>query len=71
MKESKNNTSLDKKPQRRFTKVNNIVSIDSISERNEESSTSTAKNQKLQSKNALKKRMISSEISKLENNLNI
>ena len=71
MKESNNDTSLDKKPQRRFTKVNNIVSIDSISERNEESSTSTAKNQKLQSKNALKKRMISSEISKLENNLNI
>ena len=71
MKESNNDTSLDKKPQKRFTKVNNIVSIDSISERNEESSTSTAKNQKLQSKNVLKKRMISSEISKLENNLNI
>ena len=71
MKESKNDTSLDKKPQKRFTKVNNIVSIDSISERNEESSTSTAKNQKLQSKDALKKRMISSEMSKLENNLGV
>ena len=51
--------------------MNNIVSIDSISEKNEESSTSTAKNQKLQSKNVLKNRMISPETTKLGNSLNI
>ena len=72
MKETNIDNSLDnKRPQKRFTRVNNIVSIDSISEKNEESSTSTAKNQKLQSKNALKKKVMSSENSKSGNNLNI
>ena len=72
MKETKaDNSNEIKRPQRRFTKVNNIVSIDSISEKNEESSTSTAKNQKLQSKNVLKNRMISPETTKLGNSLNI
>ena len=71
MKETKKDSSIDKKQQRRLTKVNNITSIDSISERNEESSNSTVKNQKLQSKNMLKKRMMNSEMSKLGNNLNI
>ena len=71
MKETKKDSSIDKKQQRRLTKVNNITSIDSISERNEESSNSTVKNQKLQSKNMLKKRMMNSEMSKLGNSLNI
>jgi len=71
MKETKKDSSIDKKQQRRLTKVNNITSIDSISERNEESSNSTVKNQKLQSKNMLKKRIMSSEMSKLGNSLNI
>ena len=71
MKEIKKDSSIDKKQQRRLTKVNNITSIDSISERNEESSNSTVKNQKLQSKNMLKKRIMSSEMSKLGNSLNI
>ena len=70
MKETKKDSSIDKKQQRRLTKVNNITSIDSISERNEESSNSTVKNQ-LQSKNMLKKRMMNSEMSKLGNSLNI
>ena len=71
MKETKKDSSIDKKQQRRLTKVNNITSIDSISERNEESSNSTVKNQKLQSKNMLQKRMMNSEMSKLGNSLNI
>ena len=62
---------MDKKQPKRLTKVNNISSMDSISEKNEESNTSKPKIQILQSKNTLKKKMISSEVSKLENNLNI
>ena len=72
MKEKNNrkDNSIDKKS-KRLTKVNNITSIDSISEKNEESSNSTVKNTKLQSKNVLKKRMISSEITSVGNNFAI
>ena len=54
-----NNLSVDKKS-RRLTKLNNVTSIDSISERNEESSNSTNKN-KLQSKNMLKNKVLGQE----------
>ena len=54
-----NNISVDKKS-RRLTKLNNVTSIDSISERNEESSNSTNKN-KLQSKNMLKNKVLGQE----------
>ena len=54
-----NNLSVDKKS-RRLTKLNNVTSIDSISERNEESSNSTNKN-KLQSKTMLKNKVLGQE----------
>ena len=54
-----NNLSVDKKS-RRLTKLNNVTSIDSISERNEESSNSTIKN-KLQSKAMLKNKVLGQE----------
>ena len=60
----------EKKP-KRLTKVNNISSIDAISEKNEESSNSTNKNSKLQSKNALKKSLLSSGLSKTNNNFSL
>ena len=56
MKENnKINISIEKKP-RRITKTNNIISNDSISEKNEESSNSILKNNALQSGNMLKKK---------------
>ena len=71
MKETTKDTSIDKKQQRRSTKLNNITSIESISEKNEESSNSIVKNQLHQSKNNLKKRLMNSEASKPANNLNV
>ena len=59
---------MDKKQQRRSTKENNI--LDSISDKNEETSSSIIKLQKVQTIN-VKKKLINSEISKLANNLNI
>ena len=70
MKENnKINISIEKKP-RRITKTNNIISNDSISEKNEESSNSTLKNNALQSANMLKKKIIKSEVSKNPGALN-
>ena len=70
MKENnKQNISIDKKPQK-LNKTNNMVSIDSISEKNEESSHSTIKNNALQSSNMLKNKIIKAEISKDINTLN-
>ncbi len=70
MKENnKINISIEKKP-RRITKMNNIISNDSISEKNEESSNSTLKNNALQSANMLKKKIIKSEVSKNPGALN-
>lgn len=70
MKENnKINISIEKKP-RRITKTNNIISNDSISEKNEESSNSTLKNNALQSGNMLKKKIIKSEVSKNPGALN-
>ena len=70
MKENnKINISIEKKP-RRITKTNNIISNDSISEKNEESSNSTLKNNALQSGNILKKKIIKSEVSKNPGALN-
>ena len=63
------NNSMDKKI-KRMSKVNNIISNDSISEKNEESSNSTNKSPQLQSKKVLKKRMMSSELPNIINNLN-
>ena len=60
---------MDKKI-KRMSKVNNIISNDSISEKNEESSNSTNKSPQLQSKKVLKKRMMSSELPNIINNLN-
>ena len=72
MKETTKDTSIDKKQKRRSTKLNtNITSIESISERNEESSNSIVKNQLHQSKNNLKKRLMNSEASKPANSLNV
>ena len=59
---------MDKKQQRRSTKENNI--LDPISDKNEETSSSIVKLQKVQTIN-VKKKLINSEISKLANNLNI
>ena len=59
---------MDKKQQIRSTKENNI--LDSISDKNEETSSSIIKLQKVQTIN-VKKKLINSEISKLANNLNI
>ena len=59
---------MDKKQQRRSTKENNI--LDSISDKNEETSSSIFKLQKVQTIN-VKKKPTNSEISKLANNLNI
>ena len=70
MKENnKINISIEKNP-RRITKTNNIISNDSISEKNEESSNSTLKNNALQSGNMLKKKIIKSEVSKNPGALN-
>ena len=70
MKENnKINISIEKKP-RRITKTNNIISNDSISEKNEESSNSILKNNALQSGNMLKKKIIKSEVSKNPGALN-
>ena len=70
MKENnKQNISIDKKPQK-LNKTNNMVSIDSISEKNEESSNSTIKNNALQSSNMLKQKIIKAEVSKDANALN-
>ena len=63
------NNSMDKRI-KRMSKVNNIISNDSISEKNEESSNSTNKSPQLQPKKVLKKRMMSSEIPSIINNLN-
>ena len=59
---------MDKKQQRRSTKENNI--LDPISDKNEETSSSIFKLQKVQTIN-VKKKPTNSEISKLANNLNI
>ena len=59
---------MDKKQQRRSTKENNI--LDPISDKNEETSSSIVKLQKVQTIN-VKKKPTNSEISKLANNLNI
>ena len=59
---------MDKKQQRRSTKENNI--LDPISDKNEETSSSIVKLQKVQTIN-IKKKPTNSEISKLANNLNI
>ena len=70
MKENnKINISIEKKP-RRITKTNNIISNDSISEKNEESGNSILKNNALQSGNMLKKKIIKSEVSKNPGALN-
>ena len=70
MKENnKQNISIDKKPQK-LNKTNNMVSIDSISEKNEESSNSTIKNNALQSSSMLKQKIIKAEVSKDANALN-
>ena len=70
MKENnKQNISIDKKPQK-LNKTNNMVSIDSISEKNEESSNSTIKNNALQSSNMLKQKIIKAEVSKDANEPN-
>ena len=74
MKEkNKQNISTDKKHQK-SNKANNMASFESISERNEESSNSTIKNNALQSSNILKQKIINAEVSKdineLNNNLN-
>ena len=70
MKENnKQNISIDKKPQK-LNKTNNMVSIDSISEKNEESSNSTIKNNVLQSSSMLKQKIIKAEVSKDANALN-
>ena len=70
MKENnKQNISIDKKPQK-LNKTNNIVSIDSFSEKNEESSNSTIKNNALQSSSMLKQKIIKAEVSKDANALN-
>ena len=59
---------MDKKQQKKSTKENNI--LDPISDKNEETSSSIVKLQKVQTIN-VKKKLINSEISKLANNLNI
>ena len=59
---------MDKKQQKKSTKENNI--LDSISDKNEETSSSIFKLQKVQTIN-VKKKPTNSEISKLANNLNI
>ena len=70
MKENnKQNISIDKKPQK-LNKTNNMISIDSISEKNEESSNSTIKNNALQSSSMLKQKIIKAEVSKDANALN-
>ena len=70
MKENnKQNISIDKKPQK-LNKTNNMVSIDSISEKNEESSNSTIKNNALQSSSMLKQKIIKAEVSKDANEPN-
>ena len=70
MKENnKQNISIDKKSQK-LNKTNNMVSIDSISEKNEESSNSTIKNNALQSSSMLKQKIIKAEVSKDANALN-
>ena len=70
MKEkNKQNISTDKKHQKN-NKTNNMASFESISERNEESSNSTIKNNNLQSSNILKQKIINAEVSKYINKLN-
>ena len=70
MKENnKQNISIDKKPQK-LNKTNNMVSIDSISEKNEESSNSTIKKNVLQSSSMLKQKIIKAEVSKDANEPN-
>ena len=65
---NKQNLSIDKKTQK-INKANNLLSIDSISEKNEESSNSTIKNNALQSSIMLKKKIMKSEVSKDPNPL--
>ena len=68
MKDDKNDNSIDKK-NKRITKATNMGSIDSISEKNEESSHSTIKVQKLKATKKLQRSVIG-ESSKAVNRLN-
>ena len=56
---------------KRLTKVNNITTIDSISEKNEESSNSNIKNSNLQSQNILFRNTNTPEMTQIVNNLNV